>query len=74
MLLTNRQYAYARVYEGKACITILNNDEQEVRVDIKLPFGGGVCTDLIREEDVPVQGDHLSLTVSGNGAMVLRLC
>ncbi|WP_346697556.1 alpha-amylase family glycosyl hydrolase [Catenibacillus scindens] len=74
LLLTNRQYAYARVYEGKACITILNNDEQEVRVDIKLPFGGGVCTDLIREEDVPVQGDHLSLTVSGNGAMVLRLC
>ena len=40
LMLTNKQYAYARVYEGKACITVLNNDEQNVQLTVRVPAGG----------------------------------
>lgn len=73
LLLTNRQYAYARVYEDKACITILNNDEQEAGLHIKLPFAGKSCKDLLTGEAVEMQGDNLDISIEPNGAKVFRL-
>ena len=72
-MLTNRQYAYARVYEGKACITILNNDEQEAQLNLRLPFAGTTCRDLITGEPVDVSQGSIAWTIPGNSAAVLRL-
>ena len=73
LLLTNRQYAYARVYEGKACITILNNDEQEAQLNLRLPFAGTSCRDLITGDAVDMENGSIFRTIGGNSAAVLRL-
>lgn len=71
LMLTNKQYAYARVYEGKACITVLNNDEQNVQFTVRVPAGGAACTDLINETAVEIRENAVSVDVPGNGAVVL---
>lgn len=71
LMLTNKQYAYARVYEGKACITVLNNDEQNVQLTVRVPAGGAACTDLINENAVEIRENTVSVDVPGNGAVVL---
>lgn len=73
LLLTNRQYVYARILDQKACITILNNDDQDVAISVKLPLGGTVCRDLISGTPVEIQGDCLSMVIKANGAAVLRV-
>ena len=35
--LTTRQYAYARILDGKAVITALNNDDNPAHMEISLP-------------------------------------
>ena len=37
LTLTNRQYSFARILDGKAVITVLNNDEQPADIWIPLP-------------------------------------
>lgn len=71
LMLTNKQYAYARVYEGKACITVLNNDEQNVQLTVRVPAAGAACTDLINETAVEIRENTVSVDVPGNGAVVL---
>lgn len=72
LLLTNKQYAYARSFEGKACITILNNEEKEAQLHIKLPFRGQ-CENLLTGETVQTQGESLDFRIEANGAQILRL-
>lgn len=71
LLLTNKQYAYARVYEGKTCITVLNNDEQDVQLTVRIPAGGAVCTDLINGTTVEIRENSITVDVPGNGAVLL---
>ncbi len=73
LLLANRQYAYARIYEGKACIAILNNDEKEAQLHLRLPFAGTKCQNLITGEPVDVSQGSIAWTIPGNSGTVLRL-
>ncbi|MDO4731037.1 MAG: alpha-amylase family glycosyl hydrolase [Clostridia bacterium] len=47
LLLTNRQFAYARVLDGKAVITALNNDDNPVHLDIDVPVSANTAVDLL---------------------------
>lgn len=51
LTLTNRQYSFARILDGKAVITVLNNDEQPA--DIWIPL--------------PVQADSVKALLTGMG-------
>ncbi len=67
LMLTNKQYAYARIYDGKSCITVLNNDEQDVQLSVRVP-AGSACVDLMDEMAVEIQGNSISIVVPANSA------
>ena len=47
LLLTNRQYAFARVLDGKCIITALNNDGHPAHLEIPLPVQGEEAVNLL---------------------------
>ena len=46
LLLTNRQYAFARFTEDQGLLTAVNNDEQEAEMYIPVPFSDKTYVDL----------------------------
>ena len=45
--LTTRQYAFARILNGRAVITVLNNDDQGVHMEIPLPVYATEAVNLL---------------------------
>lgn len=72
LLLTNRQYAFARILGQEAVITAANNDANPADLWIRLPFGG-VLTDLATGEEVPMENGQLHVTVNGDDARLFSL-
>ena len=82
LLLTNRQYAFARCAEGSAVITAANNDGQPVSLSIpwkspELKTPGQAepwsCTDLLTGRTFPFGQNCILLELEGNDAVVLRI-
>lgn len=63
LFLTNRQYAFARVLDGKGVVVAVNNDDKEAELYIREPFGGREYVSLLDGKTREVQ----------NGNIVLRL-
>ena len=61
LLLTNRQYAFARILEDRCVLVAVNNDEQDAVIRVSVPVGAGTCLDLVSEEAVPCEGGQLEL-------------
>lgn len=49
--LTTRQYAYARILDGKAVITALNNDDNPAHMEISLPVYANRALNLLTLQD-----------------------
>ena len=47
LTLTTRQYSFARIYEGKAVITALNNDDAPAELRIPLPIAASEASPLL---------------------------
>lgn len=47
LTLTTRQYSFARIYEGKAVITALNNDDAPAELYIPLPVNAQTAVSLL---------------------------
>lgn len=73
LMLTNRQYAYARVLDQKAVLVAANNDEQEAQVSFPLPVAASIAVDLLTGEKVPIEGDRVSLTLPACGCRILQV-
>lgn len=73
LMLTNRQYAYARVLDQKAVLVAANNDEQEAQVSFPLPVVASIAVDLLTGEKVPIEGDRVSLTLPACGCRILQV-
>lgn len=81
LLLTNRQYAFARHGTASVMITAVNNDDQDADLFIPVPvqareavmvFDGSTLT----EEDspaVPIENGKLHITLKGNRGAVLMI-
>lgn len=81
LLLTNRQYAFARHGAASVMITAVNNDDQEADLFIPVPvqareavmvFDGSKLT----EEDspaIPIENGKLHITLKGNRGAVLMI-
>lgn len=52
LLLTNRQYAFARTLENESVIVAVNNDDKDAQMHVRIPVSGRNCTDLVSEEAV----------------------
>lgn len=72
LLLTNRQFAFARRLAGSMCITVLNNDENEAHIQVPVPLPASEVTALTGTERYPVNNGKLEITLPGNGFILLK--
>ncbi len=71
LLLTNRQYAFARNYQGSSVITTVNNDENPVTITVS----AGDCAEYIGAISgisVPVQNGSITITLKANSGEIWR--
>ena len=50
LLLTNRQYAFARIFDGMAVVTAVNNDDKPVHMEIPCPVQAEEAAEVLTEE------------------------
>ena len=80
LLLTNRQYAYARWGNNSLIITALNNDDNETILNIPVPIQAQTAVDLLNSDNetcennvLPVQNGRLEIKLKGNWGAVLKI-
>ncbi len=73
LLLTNRQYAFARLWEGQAIITAVNNDESEAFAAIPCPAEGDTAVDLLTGEEYPVRDHKIELNIPACRGVILKI-
>lgn len=72
LLLTNRQYAFARILDDKVLITAVNNDEdQEAQMWIPVPAGAKTYVDAVSKEVCIEEGGKLAVTLPPNGVKLI---
>ena len=73
LLLTNRQYAFAREKDGETMITAVNNDDSEAHVLIGLPCHASSAKDLLTGESIPIENGKLSAVLKANHGRIIKL-
>ena len=73
LMLTNRQYAFARILGEQAVITAVNNDPDPAEVWIRLPLDGKTITDLADDRTIAAEGGQLHITLDGNSCRLFAL-
>lgn len=81
LLLTNRQYAYARWGNNSLIITALNNDDNEAILNIPVPIQAREAVDLLNRDDttsnentvLSIQNGRLEIKLKGNRGAVLKI-
>ena len=73
LLLTNRQYAFARKAEKSICITAVNNDDQDVTIHVPVPIHASTAENLFTGDVLPIENGKLALSLEGNGGVVLKI-
>lgn len=71
LLLTNRQYAFARNYHGSSVIITVNNDENDSTITVP----AGNCAEYIGAISgtrVPVQNGNITVTLKANSGEIWR--
>lgn len=72
LLLTNRQYAFARILGDEAVIVAVNNDEAPAQIQVPLPVAGAV-KDAFTEKIIPTENGRLALMLEACGSRVFLL-
>ena len=73
LLLTNRQYAFARFHENQAIITAVNNDESDAFAQVPCPCDGNTAVNLPNGEVFPVIDHKIGLTIPANRGVILKI-
>ncbi|MCD7867882.1 MAG: alpha-amylase [Clostridiales bacterium] len=73
LLLTNRQYAFARILDGTCVIVAVNNDEKDAELRIPIPVAGRELEDLTGVESPLCQGDAVLLKLEPNESRILHI-
>ncbi len=73
LLLTNRQYAFARHGKGSVIITAANSDDNPSSLSIPVPISAKTAEDLMDGTIIPVEDGRLSITLPGNQGVVLKI-
>lgn len=72
LLLTNRQYAFARIQDDKAVIVAVNNDENPAHVSIPGPAGGN-AVNAVTGEPVNVENGRINAELSPAGSLIVSV-
>ncbi|MDO4267109.1 MAG: alpha-amylase family glycosyl hydrolase [Eubacteriales bacterium] len=72
LLLTNRQYAFARHGSASVCITAANSDDNPCTVSVPVPVPAQKAVNLMDQTILPVTDGRLTITLPGNSGVVLE--
>lgn len=73
LLLTNRQYAFARHGEASLAVTALNSDDDEATLSIPVPGAALEAENLMDGSIIPIEDGRLVLPLQGNTGVVLKI-
>lgn len=73
LLLTNRQYAFARHGEGSVAVTAANSDDNESTIYVPVPVAAKEAENLMDGSIIPVTDEKLKITLPGNSGVVLKI-
>ncbi|MEG7531156.1 MAG: alpha-amylase family glycosyl hydrolase [Hungatella sp.] len=73
LLLTNRQYAFARFAPESAVITAVNNDADAAHLLIPVPIHAKTAVNLLSGEELPIQDGRVEVSIEGNFSIVLKI-
>ena len=73
LLLTNRQYAFARMTEQEGIIAVVNNDENPAEVSIPAPVSDASYVDYITGRKTEAENGRLNLTIEAAGSILLEI-
>lgn len=66
LLLTNRQYAFARILGEEGVLVAVNNDEQEAELCVRVPVCGKRYTSLLSGEELHEENGMLRICLKPN--------
>lgn len=74
LLLTNRQYAFARIGDGETVVVAVNNDENPAELWVPAPITAESLTDLKTGEAVALENGkiHVQLPACGSRLILLK--
>lgn len=74
LLLTNRQFSYARIKDDSAVITVLNNDDQPSHIEINCPIASNQVTTLMKKGgSATMQDGRLVIELPPNEGMIVLI-
>lgn len=73
LVLTNRQYAFARVLGKEAVVTAVNNDENPAVMTIPLPVEAESCVNAVTGEKVAVDQGKITVEVKACGSVIIKI-
>ena len=74
LLLTNRQYAFARHGEDSVIIAAVNNDDEPATLAIPVPIQASKAVNLLEPGDrLPISDGKVHIKLKGNWGAVLKL-
>lgn len=73
LMLTNRQYAFARHAGGSVVITAANSDDNPGSLSIPVPVSAPTAENLMDGSIIPIENGRLSITLPGNQGVVLKI-
>lgn len=73
LLLTNRQYAFARHGKHASIITAANCDDDKHTISVPVPSAASEAENLMDGTIIPVTDGKLNLTLPGNAGVVLKI-
>lgn len=73
LMLTNRQYAFARMLEDQGILVVVNNDENPVEAEIREPIPGKTYRSLITQETYQAQGNMIRLSLQPGESQILAV-
>ncbi len=71
LLLMNRQYAFARILDGRAVIVAVNNDEAPSEIYVPVPVGAAELTDWVTKEKRAVENGKVKVSLDACGTSIL---
>ena len=73
LLLTTRQFAYARIGDQESVLVLANNDENEAYLSVPLPTGASQIINLETGEMVSQENGRVNRTLPAGGCELLLL-
>lgn len=73
LLLTNRQYAFARKADRSICVTAVNNDDQSAAISVPVPIHASAAENLMDGSTLPIENGKIMIELPGNWGIVLKI-